>query len=1334
MADVTILNNYSDDANIKQYIQYVLAPKVFKDIPINVLNTGSLGIMNETMSQAMQDMAFTSAFYLNENFITKAVLPDSVYAEAAIFDLGYAFATPSACNFLLELKIEDLYNNATPNDADSSIMEFVLDKDTKFNLSNGSVYSLDYDILIQYHKKKNKNEATTWNVQYINKDVSNRVAKNKGTYIMYRTTPVWLCLFVQASEYTREVHVITNNMTNGLPNADKLIHCVDHICGFDVRYISQTRDEYLPADHILQINSTVKDNEPYIHYIMDDSQTIRFMFQLNGTRYFVPELNSSYEITVYTCHGDSANFTAFKDDEQPYVLTNANKYSNNANVTKAAFIISGSMGGTNIGTMETVRRETIEMYNTANVISSDHDIDEWFKTFNFKNVLYPFFFKRRDDPWGRLWSGFLALKNSDNEIYKTNTLHAKIPYDILYSNNDNTVTDNEIIIPPGWIWVYGENDYTVTPYVDSSTNNIVETASTVIDIDEKYIFANPFGVRIQKEPFAIGYFNPWINDYLSSTQVSIDLNLDDNIDDESKLYHATPILTNIKRTYKENYYALTTFISPTDSGWGNKNEAFAKYTRGNINPPVFTEDMWAYFNKPVDVYSPKIPMLPLNSDDSALPFDPADTFLCTGKMTQKTDGSGDWVLDGLWIQDNSSVLNPKTVALPMSGSNLQVIGADEIWGEQGLWHGYEVHETGDVEITTYPNIDPSVDLMTFNRKPDRYYYELRLDENLPTGLIKKMTVSLASEYPDSKFSESQLYRLGTPFTNVYINIEYEDGRPVKQIIIKNAAGVYTPYTSTYENGQYEFNLANLGDGGIVLYAEMKPLPDAGAIAYYKIPFNLIPANTAFVYVTTNSLPVEDNNMRVVLHAYLNGSETGFIEMEPVSNEKDGTIRFETIMQPLTEMVDVDNMVKIASTEYGGGSWTPTTPGTNVSLDATDTELKLSIFFRSADPGRASDYSNIPSLQGFRLVDEYTIDDLSLVQEMKEMRSVVNFGESSKPTESQKALYNNMKTIDDYNPNELNLYTVTKYAYNRMMNIVVPSGEFSLPFASYKTIASEMIRVLSNCFERYESDECVGKPVPVALRNTIDIGLQPIVDSVDGNDIDWESIWTVLYSYDTNLNNAFKSTNINGGVEIQLFPLTEYSLMMNDEFAEFVSAFTQVHTAIEPVIFERLEGNNYLDCKLIATYGKPHSYTAGVNQQLPLPIFWPDLNVQIEFDVKLYNLNLKTNTINELRTIVKEYFNRLTKIHTATDILSSNNNIYISHVIQQMESHANVEYMKFKGWYTNEKSASNGNYMDANTQSIVQCWKKIEDFPKQELERFVPELFILEDDNIVINIL
>ena len=205
------------------------------------------------------------------------------------------------------------------------------------------------------------------------------------------------------------------------------------------------------------------------------------------------------------------------------------------------------------------------------------------------------------------------------------------------------------------------------------------------------------------------------------------------------------------------------------------------------------------------------------------------------------------------------------------------------------------------------------------------------------------------------------------------------------------------------------------------------------------------------------------------------------------------------------------------------------------------------------------------------------------------------------------------------------------------------------------------------------------------------------------------------------------------MEIQLMPFVEYSLMLSDRFEQFVSSFTQVHKAIEPVIMKRLEGNNYLDCKLIATYGLPHSYSSDIDYEID-NAFWPDLNIQIEFDVKLYNQSLATNTINELRVIVKSYFNRLTSIHTPIDAISMDNNIYISHVIQQMEAHDNVAYMKFKGWYTNEKNISNGNYMDANVQAIVQKWKKLEDFPKQELERYVPEMFVMEDDNIVINII
>jgi hypothetical protein len=81
-----------------------------------------------------------------------------------------------------------------------------------------------------------------------------------------------------------------------------------------------------------------------------------------------------------------------------------------------------------------------------------------------------------------------------------------------------------------------------------------------------------------------------------------------------------------------------------------------------------------------------------------------------------------------------------------------------------------------------------------------------------------------------------------------------------------------------------------------------------------------------------------------------------------------------------------------------------------------------------------------------------------------------------------------------------------------------------------------------------------------------------------------------------------------------------------------------------------------------------------------------------------------------------------------------NNIYISQLIQQLEAHPNVAYLKFKGWYTDERGIPGGKYMNADYQCIVQMWDAIDHFPKKELERYVPEMFVLEDHNIVLNML
>jgi len=1356
MADEKVLlNNYSDDSQIKKFMVEELAPRVFHNVPLNVLNTGFFSLVSEYISQITEQLGYTSSFYFNESFITKAVLPDSIYAEAAIFNIGYSFATPASTNVLLELKIEDIQNNSVFN-PDNGLNEFILDKNTKFNLPEGFVYSLDYDILIQYKDIKTSSidsPVPAWNVQYINRDDTNMCATNKDIYITYRVTETWLCLLIQVNEYERETHTVINNMTGGVPNEDKVIMCENHIAGFDVKYIdSKGNEQFLPRDHILSIHDTVSDNNPYVHYIMDNPQTIRFMWQLNGNRYFVPETNSSFEITIYTCHGKSANAPNYKNEEQPKVITASNRYSNNANVMKAAFIIGGCAGGSDIGTMETVRRETIEAYNTANVLSTDHDIDEWFKTFHFKNILYPFFFKRRDDPWGRVWSGYIALNDEHGEVFKTNTLHGKLTYEELYNNAGNSISNNEIIIPPGWVWVYGtENKWTVVPYTKGDGKTI-ESVNTLASISDKFVFANPFGIRIQKVPFAIGYFNPWVNQYVTATKINtahVSQAVDNNNEDMSYIYHATPVRTNIKRTYKDDHYKFISYILSPTPGMSD-GRPLVEYLRKNAIAPQFYQVMWNYFKQPLDLYANVIPVIPLTLDNGYVPFDPERTFFCVKSKDRISEN--EWKLTDIWVEDKTTA-ETKVINLPITAENIYLYGSNEVWGDDGVSKGHEVYVSGETEIDIYPK-PTSDDLITFTRVKTQNYYEMRLSEKAVQGSITKIIVGEASETELTKYGETKLVKIGksyapSVFINVYYKQENEDGEPIEKRVtytITNAANVYMPYMWNEEldtTGSYQFDMDNIGASSIILYADMKPSPESGSVDYYRIPFSQLPVGEAMFYIHSEQLPLEKNNMRVLMHTIVNGSETGRVEMQPVSLEDDGTYRFETTMYPLTELIDIDNRINMASVGNGGGSWKAVN-GEVVSIDATDPQIKITILIRSDDPSRDSEIEAGDSFTGFRVVDEYMLDDVDLVQELKEMRSVVKFGDSSIPTEEQVNLYKKIYGLSRYNASEpYNIFYMTEFAYARMNDnipVVLVTGSHDNEFSFFKTVASDMKGRIQSYFREY--NRIISEDTPEWYTEMVqlmeDIATHDITD-INGDNIDWNIIYNVLISYVNNVNESFidKGVNVTGAVEIQLMPFVEYSLMLSDDFENFVTSFTQVHKAIEPVIFKRLEGNNYLDCKLIATYGLPHSYVSDLNADLSDDdprAFWPDLNIQLEFDVKLYNQALATNTINELRSMVKSYFNRITGIHTPVDAISMDNNIYISHVIQQMETHENVAWMRFKGWYTSEKGRPNGNYMDANTQAIVQKWKKLEDMPKNELERYTPEMFVVEEDNIVINVI
>ena len=81
------VRNYTSNFSVKEFIQNALIPRAFPNIPMNKLNLGLTGIASEMISQGIEDSYATASLMMNESFITRAVLPNSSYSEAALFDL-----------------------------------------------------------------------------------------------------------------------------------------------------------------------------------------------------------------------------------------------------------------------------------------------------------------------------------------------------------------------------------------------------------------------------------------------------------------------------------------------------------------------------------------------------------------------------------------------------------------------------------------------------------------------------------------------------------------------------------------------------------------------------------------------------------------------------------------------------------------------------------------------------------------------------------------------------------------------------------------------------------------------------------------------------------------------------------------------------------------------------------------------------------------------------------------------------------------------------------------------------------------------------------------------
>lgn len=510
-----LVQNYTSNFDIKQYINEVLMPKAFPNIPLNKLNLGFTGIMGELFSNAVEDVFSTSSLLMNEAFIPRSMLPSSIYSEGALFDLGYTFANPSKASFAIQIWIDDIvkYSSSVRN---TPTKRYYLDRDTKLVVGDYS-YRLDYDIIID-HQIIDGNRA--FNIYY-DIDETNSVSEIKNKHINHQVTSIgWLVLLVDLREYDRKIeeNTVSDNLIT--TNSDIYLKWNNQIAGIDLTYVT-AKGERLPLKKKLQY--TKPEQDPFVWYAFHNDNTIRLMF--SGSRgYFQPAFNSKIESTIYTCHGSEANFDSYDNKAAIPVIRSNKRYEYNANTSIVAICFSGSAGGTDKGDIELLRDDIIMAHNSVNVLSTDRDLALWFANFARRHGTRAEFFKRRDDPTGRLFSQYISIVD-DTYVYPTNTLNIQVDhnqFDFVNLDEKSTAVDathsrfnaKEFIIKPGHLWEYNGNSRDTVKMVKAvESNKMAMITDDVLPVvgEDSFLFTNPFYIKIHKDPSISANYNLMIN-------------------------------------------------------------------------------------------------------------------------------------------------------------------------------------------------------------------------------------------------------------------------------------------------------------------------------------------------------------------------------------------------------------------------------------------------------------------------------------------------------------------------------------------------------------------------------------------------------------------------------------------------------------------------------------------------------------------------------------------------------------------------------------------------------------------------------------------------------
>lgn len=548
--------DYSSIYALKTYAREELIPKYFNMDTVNDINVGLLGYVTELATNTLEDTFNTVSVLMNEMFPNLAVIPETIYTNAALFKMSGLFSTPAELNCVLFIPEESILtygkkvkysSDITEGYAhDEELYEFFIGADTLIDVA-GKPFFPDYDIRITYKPYRGSYIFTAMYYMYRNgAPYKNGVSSINDPYIKLKQTTFNGVRYVVISVMTHQVNIFSQPeqiLTNDVINVPTYtIEFDEPIANFDVFY---TAPGSSPVQLEKKLTGAAPTKTPFCYYKFVDENKLQITFTSRND-YFQPAFNSDLNIIYQTTLGSKGNFPNYTGND--IVITpRAEYYDYNSNVVIFAVPMSASRFGADALSLEQLSNATIEKFSTVESYTTENDLSLYFKSFNNIHNSDILFIKTRDDQSERLFTGFSYTKDTNSDIYHTNTLDLIIKpedFDISYEQTDAS------IMRPGKLFTYREDSLDTAKMVDGHVTD--EIAPTGHD----FLYTNPFMIYFSKDPTLLGYY---LNTVDSEHMVQYtDINLNSMMQ-----FICYPLKVQRNALEGETKYKLSVTLTPT---------------------------------------------------------------------------------------------------------------------------------------------------------------------------------------------------------------------------------------------------------------------------------------------------------------------------------------------------------------------------------------------------------------------------------------------------------------------------------------------------------------------------------------------------------------------------------------------------------------------------------------------------------------------------------------------------------------------------------------------------------------------------------------------------